>query len=417
MERSRDQKRGQILFVADGCASIQLFTVTSGVFLSGILYLVGASTAVIGIIVTIPVLMNVVQVFSSIIYENRNKSKRFIVGNAIIQRICMISILFVPLLEVRNTVKIMIIVLLYSVAHFCGALINTGASNWMISIVNENFLGRFLGIRDALTLIASMVGGLAFSKILDAYKVQNAELIGFMVIGLLVIFFGIIDLTCLSLIKEPVSKEKKEKIRLRDVVLIPLRDKRYQKILIFFGAWSIFTNFAAPFFSVYMLKNLELSYFYITAVGMIASVSRILTAVLWGKIADEKSWNFVMVVSIIMMGLTYLGWAAITKENYLYMMPLVQCINGVASGGVNISMFCLPFQMADIKHRVSYVSLCSAISGIIGFLTSMSAAKLIMNVNSITIKTVSISNIQLIFILSAIGILVSAFYAKNLRKN
>lgn len=47
--------------------------------------------------------------------------------------------------------------------------------------------------------------------------------------------------------------------------------------------WSVASNFASPFFSIYMLENLGLSYFYITVMNMVASVARIAAANLWGR--------------------------------------------------------------------------------------------------------------------------------------
>lgn len=41
----KQYRNSRTLFILDGCASTQIFTVTSGAFLSGLAYLVGAGTA------------------------------------------------------------------------------------------------------------------------------------------------------------------------------------------------------------------------------------------------------------------------------------------------------------------------------------------------------------------------------------
>lgn len=46
----KQYRTSRALFILDGCASTQIFTVTSGAFLSGLAYLVGAGTALTGII-------------------------------------------------------------------------------------------------------------------------------------------------------------------------------------------------------------------------------------------------------------------------------------------------------------------------------------------------------------------------------
>lgn len=54
----KQYRTSRALFILDGCASTQIFTVTSGAFLSGLAYLVGAGTALTGIIAALPTLMN-----------------------------------------------------------------------------------------------------------------------------------------------------------------------------------------------------------------------------------------------------------------------------------------------------------------------------------------------------------------------
>ena len=59
----KQYRTSRALFILDGCASTQIFTVTSGACLSGLAYLVGAGTALTGIIAALPTLMNTIQIF------------------------------------------------------------------------------------------------------------------------------------------------------------------------------------------------------------------------------------------------------------------------------------------------------------------------------------------------------------------
>ena len=176
----KQYRTSRALFILDGCASTQIFTVTSGAFLSGLAYLVGAGTALTGIIAALPTLMNTIQIFSSVVYENRAGSKRITVEFALIQRLCLLMMLFVPTLMLGARISVAVIAVLYSCAHFCGAFINTGANNWLISLVKKERLGRYLGLKDSMTLVASTGGSLILSKILDAYRFADQDLRHFM---------------------------------------------------------------------------------------------------------------------------------------------------------------------------------------------------------------------------------------------
>ena len=404
----KQYRTSRALFILDGCASTQIFTVTSGAFLSGLAYLVGAGTALTGIIAALPTLMNTIQIFSSVVYENRAGSKRITVEFALIQRLCLLMMLFVPTLMLGARISVAVIAVLYSCAHFCGAFINTGANNWLISLVKKERLGRYLGLKDSMTLVASTGGSLILSKILDAYRFADQEILGFRIIGILCIGICVVDITCLTLIREPENVKHVEPLNIRKAIQMPLTDQNYRNILIFFLLWSVASNFASPFFSIYMLENLGLSYFYITVMNMVAN--------LWGKAADSYSWRLVTLGSIFMLGVAYIGWGLLTKENCIYWLPVVQAVSGVAWGGINIATFRMQFAFAPLEHRVSYVSFCSTMVGFVGFFSSMLGSTFVALAKDIRILNIPVDNIQMVFILSAFGIIASALYSRKIKE-
>ena len=128
------------------------------------------------------------------------------------------------------------IAVLYSSAHFCGAFINTGANNWLISLVKNEQLGRYLGLKDSLTLVASTGGSLILGKILDAYRFTDREIMGFRVIGTLCVCICVIDIICLTLIREPKKCVKHiDPLNIRKAIQMPLMDQNYHNVLIFFS--------------------------------------------------------------------------------------------------------------------------------------------------------------------------------------
>ena len=308
------------------------------------------------------------------------------------------------------------IAVLYSCAHFCGAFINTGANNWLISLVQKERLGRYLGLKDSMTLVASTGGSLILSKILDAYRFADQEILGFRIIGILCIGICAVDITCLTLIREPENVKHVEPLNIRKAIQMPLTDQNYRNILIFFLLWSVASNFASPFFSIYMLENLGLSYFYITVMNMVASVARIAAANLWGKAADSCSWRLVTLGSIFMLGVAYIGWGLLTKENCIYWLPVVQAVSGAAWGGINIATFRMQFAFAPLEHRVSYVSFCSTMVGFVGFFSSMLGSTFVALAKDIRILNIPVDNIQMVFIMSACGIIASALYSRKIKE-
>ena len=101
-------------------------------------------------------------------------------------------------------------------------------------MVKKERLGRYLGLKDSMTLVASTGGSLILSKILDAYRFADQEILGFRIIGILCIGICVVDITCLTLIREPENVKHVEPLNIRKAIQMPLTDQNYRNILIFF---------------------------------------------------------------------------------------------------------------------------------------------------------------------------------------
>ncbi len=71
---------------------------------------------------------------------------------------------------------------------------------------------------------------------------------------------------------------------------------------------------------------------------MVASVARIEAADLSGGRQQTviRGGFCVTLGSIFMLGVAYIGWGLLTKENCIYWLPVVQAVSGVAWGGINM---------------------------------------------------------------------------------
>ena len=137
---------------------------------------------------------------------------------------------------------------------------------------------------------------------------------------------------------------------------------------------------------------------------------------MWAKAADSYSWRLVTLGSIFMLGVAYIGWGLLTKENCIYWLPVVQAVSGVAWGGINIATFRMQFAFAPLEHRVSYVSFCSTMVGFVGFFSSMLGSTFVALAKDIRILNIPVDNIQMVFILSAFGIIASALYSRKIKE-
>lgn len=408
-----DFTRGRRLFIAEGCCANGVVTLTTGAFLSGYIGYLGADDSLNGIIGSVPVLLCSLQMFSSVVLENLRQKKFLIACFALIHRLLLSSIFFVPLAVNGNGGRLAAVVAIYVVAHFFGAFIGTGTGSWLLSLVPETIRGTYLGRKDAFAFGFTTVLSLLCGRILDWLRGGRQDLIGYYVIGLFVLSIAFTDFWCLSSIKEPPQEPHRRS--LKAAVVAPLLDGEYRKVIGLYMFWNLALQVAGPFFSVYMVTGLSLDYTYITFLGLISSSVRVVAACLWGRLADKTSWLHAARLSMLLLGLVHASWLFMTPATCLILQPILQALSGAAWGGIAIAVFSLQYQYAPADKRVSYVSANSSYAGLFGFFATLLGAFLLKLLPDVRIGSFTVTGMQMIFLLSGVLIMGCVKYMKRLQ--
>jgi len=59
-------------------------------------------------------------------------------------------------------------------------------------------------------------------------------------------------------------------------LVMPFKDNNFKNLLIFLGSWNFAVNLAAPFFTVYMLKRLQLGISLVIALTVLSQVMNLI---------------------------------------------------------------------------------------------------------------------------------------------
>lgn len=409
-----DYSKGRRLFLAEGCFANGIVTLTTGAFLSGYGDFLGADDSVNGLMGSIPVLLCSLQAFSSIILEGLARKKCLIAGFALIHRLLLAFLFFIPLLTPDPGLRLAAAVGVYGISHFFGAFIGTGTGNWLLQLVPKNLQGSYLGKKDSLSFAFSTVMSLIMGWSMDWFRKNHMEQHGFLVAGLAVFFLSLLNFSCLSSIREPQCTPLRQ--RLRDAAFMPLADREYRKVMMVYMFWNLGLQIAGPFFSVYMVTGLKLNYAYITFLGLISSTARVISARLWGRLADASSWLLAARLSMGLLGVVHSFWLFMSPENCYVLQPVLQALSGAAWGGIAIAVFNLQYHYAPAEKRVLYVSANSSYAGLCGFLATLWGALFLRLVPDLQIGAATVDGMRILFLLSGILILCCVRYMKRLPK-
>ena len=408
----KDYEKSRKLFIYEGCAAMGILSITSGAFLAGLAQHLGASDELNGIIGAIPFLVAVFQIYASLVFEKLERRKFLVSILCFCFRFLLGLMFLIPFLISNSNYRIIMLIVFCGTAYIIAAFTYPPVNTWMVDLTPENIRGKYFAQKDSYSLAFVTIATLVLGKILDNYRGNNSIDTGYGIVAVVVIILTITNFIFLSSIEEPMVKKMEIEIKLKDVIIIPLKNKDFRKIIILFILWSIAFQIAGPFFSVYMVTRLKLTYTYIMFMGVITSAVRVISVVYWGRFGDKRSWVSCTKYSICALALCNGLWTFVDVNSMLILVPLLHIIGGIAWAGINISLFNIQFLFSPRSGRTMYLAVNAAISGILGFISTIVGAVLLNLLQSLKFNLFmfSIGNIQILFAISSILLLLCASY-------
>jgi hypothetical protein len=118
------------------------------------------------------------------------------------------------------------------------------------------------------------------------------------------------------------------------LLVAPLREANFRRLIVFLSSWSFAANLAAPFFTVYMLKSLGYSMTTVLAFTIASQRSNLAALGLWGSLIDRFSNKAVLEIAAPLFlactfawTLTGLPWV---QPMILYLLVVRPCRSGLA---------------------------------------------------------------------------------------
>lgn len=396
--------RSRNYFILEGITGIGQFSLTTGAFLAGFIYLLGTSDQLNGMIAVVPAITGIFQVFSPLIFERIKKRKNTIFMIALFLRVFMSSVFFIPILLMHFGIALQAFIIMYTIAYTLNALLGPAIASWMVDLTPIEIRGKYLAKRERAALVITAFMTIILGKVLDISKLSGSPLIGFMIVGIVLALLGILNIYALKNICEVSEKNQVNNYRLKEVLTRPIKDIGFRKIIFLFIIWSFALQIGGPYVSVYLVTNLKLSYTYIMALSVISTLVRVIFSSHWGRIADQKSWFLSTKLSILLLAFVHILWGFVTKGNYVILVPLLHILGGFSWGGIGISLFNIQFLYAKREGRTMYLGLNAAIGGLFSFIAVWLGGRIIEHFEGMVFKfgIFEFGNIQLVFLISGL---------------
>ena len=315
--------------IKDGLASQAMVTFTGGAFLVAFALNLGASNLMIGLMASIPPLMQLVQIPSIYLVEKIRKRRAISVYASASSRIIWLLIalmaIFLPSKE-----GLMFFIVALALHSAIGAVSACSWSSWMRDLVPQDQLGSFYSKRMRLSTGLGIILYLAAGFYVDFVKklFPDLELYAYSTLFLIGFFAGMLGVYFISTIPEPRMVTQEGRSKFFEQMLTPFEDINFRKLITFLGSWNFAVNLAAPFFTVYMLKRLRMDMSFIIALTVLSQIMNFTFLRIWGKFSDLFSNKSVLAVCGPLFLACILAWTFTTMpEKHVGTIPLLVAIH------------------------------------------------------------------------------------------
>ncbi|MFH1305619.1 MAG: MFS transporter [Candidatus Omnitrophota bacterium] len=352
---------GMKAVIRDGMASTAMTTFTGGIFLTAFALKLGASNYIIGLLAAIPPITQLIQIPAIYLVEKVGNRKAIVVTTSFISRMFWLLVAAIPFLfSGFSAINCLIAGLaLYSVF---GAVSGCAWNPWLRDLLPQARLGDFFSRRMKVSAILGIILSLAAAGYIDYMKnsFPQQEMYGYSFLFFLGFVAGMIGVYFLSTIPEPRMFRPKNSMHFLKVLSEPFRDENFKNLMAFLGAWTFAVNLAAPFFTVYMLKRLNLDMAVIIALSAFSQLVHLLFLRIWGKFTDKFSNKSVLAVSGPLFLGCILAWTFTTMpDKYVLTLPLLVVIYafmGISTAGINLASGNIGFKLAPQGRATSFLT-------------------------------------------------------------
>jgi len=384
-------KKSLKLSVAEGSA----YSITDGLgnaYISPFAIAMGASNAQVSALTSIPNLVApFFQLKTAAVMERFKSRKKIVLVNTFLHAFLWLPILLIPFLFFD--IGPVLLIILFSLSAIVNLFINPVWMSWMGDLVPDDQRGRYFGNRSVIVGCIGLVVMLLAGFFLDLFSKEQV-FIGFAALFILAFVFRLISTYFFKKMYEPkFVMQKKDEFSFIDFVK-KMHKNNFGRYTWYLMLINLVVMIASPFVTVYLLRELNLSYTWYTLITLAAAFVSLISLPFWGKWTDKFGNVRIMKITGMLLPVVPALWMVSSSVYYLL---AIQIVSGFVWAGFNLSTGNFIFDAVSREKRAICVSYVNILVGIGIFLGATIGGVL---TTSVHISFMSV--FMLVFLVSAV---------------
>jgi MFS family permease len=317
-----------------------------------------ASTRQIAVLSALPSLCaSLVQLKTADVTDYVQSRKRVILAAVLLHILAGIPIVLIPYLSGIPAVPVVIICVTLFTSF--GAFAGPAWASLMTEYIPSRARGRYFGWRNKVMGVATVIASFIAGFILHTQR--HHGLAGFTVIFGLALASRCFSWAFLARMYEPpMPRSQGKQFGFWEFVLQG-RTSNFTRFVLFVAAMNFCVNLAAPFFAVFMLRDLSFSYLTYTVLMVTVTLASLATINRWGHRADAAGNLKVVKLTSLFIASLPLWWLLNRHPAFIF---FVQAFGGIVWAGFNLCAVNFIYDAVTPAKRVRCFAYFNVVTGV-----------------------------------------------------
>ncbi|MBQ9967332.1 MAG: hypothetical protein IJO88_01245 [Oscillospiraceae bacterium] len=258
-------------------------------------------------------------------------------------------------------------------SNLINSLFSSGYSVWHLNFMPVELRAKYLSYQQITTTVASILSLFLFGFVADALKGTPHEAGVLTALRFVALAFVLVDIFILCLPREFPYPRQENKIRVSNIIRLPLKQKKFMLTMMVVGMWTFSTAFPAASWNYYLLHDIGTGVTILNLFYPFMAVC-LLMSPMWRHLIYKFSWFRVFGYCAMVHTASLFLMASISKENYLWVYTIGIFIQAFIGVGLNLSWSNVPFINTPQTDQTYYLSFYTLISSVGTFLGNSAGA-------------------------------------------
>jgi len=331
-------------------------------FFTGLLINMGADDGFIGLMAMMPIAANMLQVFAPLLLERFPQRRKLLMYGRLFIFILNIALIgLIPLFPVTQQMRLAMMAAAVLLVNLLNAFFAPGVSVWFISFTPQSMRARFFSVIMMTNGILAALAALGAGSFVDMFKARGMELTGLQAMRGIALALALVDFFLVRDMKE-YPYENTGGIKIKQLLVEPFRERLYLRTVMIAFLWSLTASIPGAYYSVYLLKDLGVSYSFLMIVGFFNVPLLLLLTPVWERILRRHSWFKTLTIAMGLFLVHYILLAFVTETTVLFMYPIAVLCAFMLAPGINLAFANIPYVNIPVKNQTLFIGFYSSLA-------------------------------------------------------